>query len=460
MFVGRENEMKQLNKFYNRDSFQLLALYGRRRVGKTELLKRFSKDKYCLFFSAEEATDILNLRKASEQYENLIGTKIGTLNTWEDFFEGLAKLSEDKRIILIIDEFPYLQASYSGFLSKFQHIIDHLLLDTNMMVVLSGSSISFMEDEVFSQKSPLFGRLSGQLFLKPFDYIDAGKMFEDYSNIEKLESYFILGGIPQYLKEFSTSKTVKDNIIDSILDSTEALYHAPNNLIRQELRSPAVYNSILEVVSEGASKSNEINTKIGVSQSVGQNYMTTLVNLHMLDKKKPIGEATKRKTIYRVSDFLFDFIYKFAYRYRSPIELGMGELVFEQHIKDQLPAHYGKKFEIVCLQYLNKLNSIGKLPILFEEMGTWWGSNPQSKRAEEIDIVGLNKTFGLYAECKYRNEKVGKNVLDSLKAKSMLIPRLEMCYFLFSKSGFTKELIEYANQHKEVNLVTISDLFG
>lgn len=149
-----------------------------------------------------------------------------------------------------------------------------------------------------------------------------------------------------------------------------------------------------------------------------------------------------------------------AYRYRSPIELGMGELVFEQHIKDQLAAHYGKKFEIVCLQYLNILNSIGKLPIIFEEIGTWWGSNPHTKSKEEIDIVGLNKTFGLYAECKYRNEKVGKKVLDRLKAKSMLIPRLEMCYYIFSKSGFTKELIEYSSQHQEVNLVCIEDLFA
>jgi len=459
MFVAREVELEQLNKFYHRKDFQIIALYGRRRVGKTELLKELVKDKKHLFFSAEETTDLLNLKKVSECYSNMIGIPTGDLTSWEQFFEYVAIFAKKERLTVVIDEFPYLASSNSGFLSKFQHIIDHKLAEANILLVLCGSSIGFMEEEVFSQKSPLFGRLNGQIFVRPFDYIDSGKMLNGYTNQQKLESYFVLGGIPQYLKKFNTQQTVDENIIEFVIDSTQELYHAPENLIRQELRSPTVYNSILEVVSQGASKSNEIHTKIGVQPNIGQNYINTLINLHLLVKKQPVGGSTTRKTIYQVADPLFDFIFRFVYRYRSPLELGLGKEVFEKYIKGQLATYYGKKFEMVCTQYMQRKNKLLELPDIMEEIGTWWGGNHATKVEEEIDIVALNKIIGIYGECKYTEKLVGIDLLEELMRKSLLIPKVEMYYYLFSKVGFTKDLIEYSKQKENIVLVGLEDLF-
>lgn len=460
MFVARENELKKLNKFYNREKLDIVALYGRRRVGKTELLRQFVKDKNHIFFSAEETTDLLNLEKLSELYSDKISRGVGTINSWEVIFEYISELSNDERLVFVIDEFPYLSSGNTGFLSKFQHIIDHKLQGKNMMIILCGSSIGFMENEVLSEKSPIFGRLTGQMLVNPFDYYDAAKMLKAYSFEEKLETYFLVGGIPQYLKKIETNKSIEDNIIEKLLETSEELFNAPANLIRQELRSPAIYNSILEAVSSGYTKSNEINTKIGVLASTGQNYVNTLINIHLLNKRLPVGVNSKRKTVYSVSDALFDFIYRFGYRYKSLLDVNLERKVYESYIHDKLPSHFGRRFEIACGEYVTRLNQHLVFPELLIEIGTWWGGNPKTKVEEEIDIVGLGENFGLYCECKYKTEPVGKEVLDDLMRKSLLVSKPLMHYYIFSKSGFKETLVEYTKDKDYIRLITINDLFS
>lgn len=460
MFVGRSQELRTLNKFYNRNDLDIVGVYGRRRVGKTALLKEFMKGKKTIFFSAEEATESVNLQKISEVYANALKIPMGVLDSWENVFDNLSQLSQNERLLFIIDEFPYLQSSQSSFLSKFQHIIDHVLENSNIMIVLCGSSIGFMEDELFAEKSPLFGRLTGQIYVKPFDYLDASKLMAHYSYEDKMTSYFILGGMPYYLNYFNYNLSVKENIIEKILDASEVLYNAPQNMIRQELRSPAIYNSIIQVISEGATKSNQINTKIGVAPNIGQNYLTTLMKLHLVDKLMPVGGTSKRKTYYRISDQLFNFVYRFCYRYRSLIELDLGEKVFSEYIESKLYQYYGKQFETVCREYMIRLNQSLFFPELLIEIGSWWGGNPKTKVEEEIDIVGLGETIGIYCECKYKNDMMDLSVLEELIRKSLLIPKPEMHYYLFSKSGFSKALLNYASKHNKVNLITIEDMFN
>lgn len=459
MFVGRQKELEQLDKFYSRQGLQIISVYGRRRVGKTLLLKTFAEDKRCLFFAAEETTDRINLEKISAVYGELIEQPVGTIESWENIFENLDRLSKKERIVIVIDEFPYLQSSNSGFLSKFQHIIDNILVESNVLLILCGSSIAFMESELISHKSPLFGRLDGQVYVKPFDYYDASKMMGSYNHLEKLETYFILGGIPQYLKKFDYTVALESNIIDRILDATEELFNAPTNMIKQELRVPTVYNAILSVVSEGASRSNEINTKIGVSSTVGQNYISTLVNLHLLKKEIPVGSDSKRKTLYSIDDGLFNFVYGLCYKYKSAIELGLGKAIYQDEIVKRMETYFGKRFEVACLEYVQRLNEKLKLPGIVLEIGRWWGSDPKTKREEEIDIVGFGSGFGLYCECKYRNQPVGTDVFQSLVNKSYLIPREAMYYFLFSKTGFTDALSQLAKENPHIQLIDAKAMF-
>lgn len=454
MFVGRKKELALLDKFYKRNNFELFLLYGRRRVGKTELLTQFIKDKNALFFVAEETTSLLNLKKLSSIYSEFIDVPSVLFQTWEEFFISIVKLAQKERIILIIDEFPYLSEHDSSFLSKFQYIVDHMLRDENIMIVLCGSSISFME-RALSEKSPIFGRITGQLFLKPFKYYDAMKMVPNLEASDRLRAYFILGGIPEYLRFFNQSKSLNALITTYLLDSSESLFNTPNNLLKQELRNPSVYNAILESASSGATKPNEIMTKIGVAPAVGQKYLQTLMDLHLLEKISPVANQNRRKSIYRVSDHLFEFIYRFAYKYRSQIEAGNGGLIYNKYVEPRLQTYFGTKFEVICLEYIEVLNSKGMLPDFYLEIGKWWGGNKVSKTETEIDILCVNDESGLYGECKFRNEALGMAILDNLQNKSLLIPKKHMHYFLFSKSGFTDELKAYS---KTVNNISLVDL--
>ncbi|MEA3424361.1 MAG: ATP-binding protein [Bacillota bacterium] len=460
MFIGREYELNELNKYYKRKQFQFIILYGRRRVGKTYLIKKFIENKKTIFFSAEESTDYVNLRKISDQLNEFMGFGGNTIQqSWEDVFNSIADISKKEKIILVIDEFPYIQQSNKGFMSILQHSIDHRLKDTEVMIIASGSSISFMENEMIAHRSPLYGRITGQIFLKPFDYFDASKFFDNFTYEEKIEAYCILGGIPQYLNKFDDRKSIKENIIEYILNPSEELFEVPMNTLKQELRSPAIYNSIIETIASGSSRSNEISTKIGVPATTILKYIETLMRLHIIKRETPILSNTKKKTIYSIDDHLFKFIHAYVYRYRSLIEIGMGEAVFEKKIKDDYYKYIGLNFERVCLEYLIRENKNLKLPFLVEEFGRWWGGNPITKKEEEIDIVGIDKNNGLYVECKYRNEKFKLNQLKELIQKSNLVYRNNKYYYIFSKNEYSKDLKDYAIQMSNVKLIGLRDLF-
>lgn len=461
MFIAREKELQLLNKYYRKDSFELLILYGRRRVGKTSLLTEFIKGKKAIFFSAEENNDTLNLEKFSEIVLTYFGEEefISAFKTWELAFRYVSKKVHEERLIIVIDELPYLVSGNPSFLSTLQHLIDHDLINKNIFLILSGSSISFIENEVIAHKSPIFGRKTGQLVVEPFDYFDVARFFEAYSYLEKLEAYGILGGVPLYLLKFDCRESIKENVIENILDIGAYLYDEPKNMMHQELRNPAVYNAIIEAIASGASRPNEIATKIGENVNKTHKYMQTLLELRIIVKIQPVDNKRGNKSIYRLKDNLFKFIYRFVYRYKSMVEQGLAEVVYTKKIETYFNEYMGGIFEDICLEYLIRKNREQKLPFIVEEFGTWWGNNSIEKRQEEIDIVGLGEDNVLYVECKYRNELVGKEVFEKLVYRSMFIKSPSKHYYIFSKSGFKKELIEIAKKDTRLTLIKSDELF-
>ena len=460
LFIGRVSEINKLEAFYHSKTFEMVVVYGRRRVGKTRLLSEFIKNKSAIFFVAEENNDLLNKNKFTKTVLNHFDEQINlSFEYWDDIFKYIANRDLSEKLVIVLDELPYLALGNTGFLSMLQNVIDHVLLKKNIMLVLCGSSISFMEDEIVSHKSPIYGRKTGQMKVLPLDYRDASGFFSTYSLEEQFEAYAILGGIPHYLLQFDADKRLEENIINKCLHSTSIFYDEPKNLLHQELRSPAVYNSIIEAIAGGASKINDISTKIGEEASKTSKYIQSLLELEIIIKQTPIDQPHSRKSIYKINDPLFNFMYRFVYRSRSLIEQDLGYEVYHGRVKDELQAFYGMRFEAVCLQYLQYLNKRLKLEFLVESFGSWWGNNPIFKRQEEIDIVGLSKDSGIYCECKYRNEKVGIDVYDKLVERSRLIPRNHQYYYLFSKSGFTEGLIEIARIKPEIKLIGFEDLY-
>lgn len=458
MFIGREYEIETLNKLYSKKQFQFIVMYGRRRVGKTTLLSEFCNNKRKIFFVAEEYNNNLSLRNFSKQILEYFKMTdyISTFESWEKAFMFLAKESENEQLILVIDEFPYLVQSNNALPSLLQNLIDHHLKKTKLFIVVCGSSMSFMEKEVLSYKSPLFGRRTAQMFIEPFDFYNSSKFFPRYSFNERVMTYGIIGGIPQYLEKFNEKYTVEENIKQELLDKSSYLYEEPKNLLKQELREPAVYNSIIEAIANGYTKINEISTKIGEPKDKCAKYLSSLNDLRIVSKETPIMEKdNSRKSIYKVNDNLFKFYYNFIFSNKSLIEQHMGRVLYEKKIEPQISKYLGEIFEKVCMDFLNYKNINGELPFIFTNMGRWWGNNPKTKTQEEIDIVAIDDTMILFGECKWKNEKLDMDIVNSLIRKSEInaFNKFEKKFYgLFSKSGFTNSVKEYSNENKNILL--------
>ncbi len=466
MFLGREKELKELKSLYDQNCFQLFVLYGRRRVGKTSLLREFCKDKKSIFFAAEQSNEKLNLEKFSTlvfQYYN--ESTLEPFTSWENALLYIDNRQLEEPLVLVFDEFPYLANINPTILSVLQHLIDHKLQFGKLFLILCGSYMGFMEKEVLGSKSPLFGRRTAQLHMKPFDYRTSIQFVDGFSDEEKLMLYGAFGGTAMYLKQIQSSKSLKENILHNFLNPMGYLYEEPLLLLRQEVQEPGVYCAIIEAIAGGASKSNEIATKTGEEAAKCLKYIKTLQELGIVEKETPFGEKdSSRRTLYALSDFMFRFWYRYVSGNRSLLEMNAGEIVWKRKIESDYSHYMGLVFERACRDYLLYQNSLGNLPILFTESGRWWGSNSQSKDHEqvEIDLVARDGRDYLICECKWRNEPLEYSVLSSLRRKADIMNhnREHTWFVLFSKSGFSSAIMEAARQEDDVILVSLQDMLN
>lgn len=473
MFIGREQELKFLNDAYSSNHAEMVVLYGRRRVGKTELITKFCEDKPNIFYASKECLDSVQLKAFSNvviSYSPEIFKFLETFKDWEQAFSAMSEISCDKKLVIVIDEFPYMVKSNKSIPSILQNLWDHSLKNKNIMFILSGSSMSFIEDEILGYKNPLYGRTTGIYKLEPLPYTDAIKFFPNYSHEDKIIAYSILGGIPHYLQQFAPNKTIEENIKNTILRRGSILYNEVEFLLHEELREPSTYNSVIEAVALGNTEYNTILTKTFIEQRTLSVYIKNLTNLGILKKEMPALSKAKEKAgqnkgIYVLTDNFFRFWYAFCYPNISLLEKGSTELVWKMFIKDNLHDFASKTFENVSIEYLYIANESGKLPIVFTEFGRWWGKvtklNGNGKKittSEEIDILGKGQNdIYIVGECKFTNAQFDMGQLKKLQSKLEL--KGVVYYYLFSLAGFTSAVKEQASCDKKIRLVDIGQLF-
>lgn len=463
MFVGRHQELKKLNSMFESDQFEFAVIYGRRRVGKTTLIKEFCKGKKAIYFIAREANDIINIENfSSDVFAVTSKESQGNVyfSNWEKAFEYIYNISQNKRVILVIDEYPYLAQSNRAISSILQAHIDMKLKDSKLFLILCGSSMSFMEYQVLGYKSPLYGRRTAQFKIKPFTYYESALLLEGFTTEEQAILYGITGGIPEYLSRVRLNMSLKENIENLFLSESGHLFEEPVNLLKQELREPATYNGIIAAIANGASKLNEIATKNGLESNKCAKYISALMALGIIKKEKPLTEDEGRKSIYLLDDQMFRFWYRFIPNNMSSIATGLSDIVYDKAIAPQLSNYMGQIFEQMCVQYLMQENAKLSLPFVFGRIGRWWGNNPAKKRQEEIDILAVDDENAIFGECKWKNELLGIGILNELMEKSGLIKQFKnKHYMLFSKSGFTNELVEAAGKMGNVGLVDLKGMY-
>ncbi len=463
MFIGRESEMEQLNRLYDEKGFQMPVVYGRRRVGKTRLISEFCRNKKTVFFTAIEQNDTEALRMFSEavlqELPGMQSSFITSFDSWDSAFRYAAEFAKDERIILVIDEFPYLAAANPSLPSILQKAIDHYFTGTSLFLILCGSSMSFMENQVLDYKSPLYGRRTAQFKIQPLDCFESIKFLSLWKKDERFQGYGITGGIPQYLLAAGRHGSLKEAVREEFLSGSGVLLEEPANLMKQEMREPAVYNSIIRAIAGGASRQAEISTKVGIPSKSVANYLKVLIDLEILEKQYPFGETNSRKVIYRVKDQLFRFWYRFLPGALPLIGMGMPEEAFEKKISPYFNDYFGPVFEDICRQYLCRKNRQKKLRAVYHQFSRWWGTDPETRQQEEIDIVGSDAEWALFGECEWKSGKIAQGELEKLQRRSMLLLRdKKREYYLFSMSGFTGGLEKQAKQAGNTTLVGLEDL--
>ena len=460
MFIGREREVAALDRLYESNKFEFAVIYGRRRVGKTALINHFIDNKEAIYFMGVESNEKQNLENFSKsiiEYSSGIEAETSFLS-FQAALEYVFKLAEKKRFILAIDEYPYVARSSKSLASTLQLLIDKYKDTSQLMLILCGSSMSYMEDEVLAYKSPLYGRRTAQMKIFPFSFDEACRYLKNYSDEDKALAYGIVGGTPQYLLQMDDRLSIEDNIKNTYLNPISFLYEEPTNLLKQEVREPAIYMAIITAIAVGASRMSDISNKVGEDSNICANYLKSLINLGIVKKETPYGEKTSRKSIYSIEDNMFRFWYRFVPNNNSVIMRGAADIVYRR-IEPQLSEYMGAVFEEICKQYLWKLLLDGNSPVEFSELGRWWGNDPIEKKQTEIDIMGeQDKQTALFGECKWTNEKVDLGVLETLIKRSKLFSYINVHLFLFSRSGFTKGCIDKANELGNVSLVTYADM--
>lgn len=461
-FYCREDELRKLNKRYAGGQFECIVIYGRRRVGKTALINEFCKDKPTIFFSALNTTGKENLEALSRSimsFERPNSESVPEFSSYEAALNELTSLSKEKRIVFVIDEYPYLAKAKPAISAMLQHIIDHRWAESRMFLILCGSSMSFMENQVLGKESPLYGRRTGQFKIEPLDYKETAVFHPDLSAEDHSLVYGITGGVPHYINKLDIRGSVDEALLDNFFDRSSYLYEEPGNLLKQELREPAIYNAIIKAIAEGASRMNEIKMKVGEENSLISKYLKTLIDLGIVRKETPVTEKPGKKTIYLLADNFFRFWYRFVPVNMSAIDSGRIVKIYPHAVKQYLPDYMGLIFEKMCQDYL--LYYSDNLPIELNEIGQWWGADPGKRKQVQIDIVGTpveGKEY-IIGSCKYRNEKIGVDELERMRHYAVVFGKgNHYHYYIFSKGGFTEGLLQ-AQERGEVRLIALEDLY-
>jgi len=455
-FINREAELEFMARSWLAEAAQLVVLYGRRRVGKTALLRRFGEDRVALHYMATRLPEAQQLRELGQELGRAIDEPLlisEGFQSWEQVFDWLA--GSKHRIAFMIDEFPYLVEANRALPSLLQRAWDRKLSLSNSYVVLCGSSVAMMEREVLSESAPLYGRRTGQLRLAPLGFRDAARFLEGFGFDDQIRSWSMLGGVPYYLRLFDDRQSLNSNIHRVFLDLGAPLRDEVEFLLRQELREPRVYFGILSAIAAGQRKLSEILNSTGLSAPTVSRYLSVLQNLGLVTREIPASESKPHKSkkgLYAIADPFVRFWFRFLLPNRALLETGREDQVAER-ISADLDHFASGAYEQVCRDEVTRGLLDRASSATWQRVGRWWNRNA------ELDLLAFSEDgeSALFGEAKWSNRPVGTNILNDLKGTSTLVPiqpKPQSKHFaLFSRSGFTDALLRDASRRSDLHLV-------
>lgn len=472
MFIGRKKELKIMEDSFHKDGFSMTVITGRRRIGKSTLIRQFIQNKKALYYTCTRVGSERNLELLTDQAVLLFDPSLKGVHfkTTEDLFDFITAHLGQEKLVFVIDELPYWAESDESILSVFQKYIDTRWNHKNLYLVICGSSLSFMEDKVLSEKSPLYGRRDSQIRLEPFNYREAAEFVPDYSYEDKAITYGVTGGVAKYLSLFNPQESLDENIRRLFFTTGGYLYDEPHNLLTQEFSDVVLINNIIEQIASGENTLALIADKVHESTSTVSYSIKKLISTGIVKKKLCIGEEKNRKkSQYVLKDTMFQFWYEFIPDAVSVIEMGHGDVYYDRVVKGKLHDYMGSIFEEMCRFFTLMKGSSGKERYFLTNVGSWWGTEALKKedgskyiQSADIDVVGVSDVdhVTVAGECKFRNREMTPSVYDTLvcRSKHIPVPYPVTDYLFFSLSGFSGW--EKYQKQDNIHFYTLEDLYG
>lgn len=465
-FIGRNIELAALQQQFNLDS-SFVVIYGRRRVGKTTLIKEFIKDKTAFYFLATQETEADSRKRLAGVIARRTGNQLlqnVTFSEWSDLFQVIADYRPDEKKVLVIDEFPYLVKTNSAFPSILQSIWDEQLKDANIMLILCGSLISMMKKHALSYDSPLYGRRTAQIRLMALDFPEVYKA-QNLTFEEAVTRFSVTGGVPKYIELFQDNNDFFGQLDSVAFSKTGFLYEEPQFLLNEEVHSPVNYFSILKTIADGNHKPSKIGAILGMDSSTLSPYFTSLIEMGFLRKDVPVTENNpekSRKGLYYISDSFMRFWFRYVYPFKGELELDNPRPVWDEIEKDFHSRFVAAAYESVCRSIFAQLCRSGELDFIPSRIGSYWRNDEHEDTEIDVAAVDTKNKRVFLGECKFQKDPVDYSVYRILKGKVMgnselhsAFPNYDIQFGLFSKSGFAEDLLE--KNQVDPNLLLIQE---
>ena len=455
-FYGRENQRRSLKRFFANESQLAALIYGRRRVGKSELIKQSLRetDVSSIYYECKQTTEMNNVESLALLVSEKYGYPRLSFSGMEEILEFLFKQAEKEKLIVVLDEYSYVRDTVKGMDSILQVLIDKYKDTSRLKLIICGSFVDTMKSLLLVQ-NPLYGRVDLTIDLKPMDYYESALFYQGFSNDDKVRLYSVFGGIPYYNRLVDPGLTVKENIIELIASPGARLETEVSMYLKSEIGKIVNANEVFDALSRGFSRFSDILSQSHVSSAPTlADVLEKLMKMELVRKEAPINdENNRRKSGYYINDNLSLFYFRYVFRYSSQMNVMEPELFYERYIKQDFEEKYVPHiFEEVCKQYLIRQNRLGRMAEPFEKIGKYYYDNPKEKTNGEFDIVTLDSKGYIFYEAKFKNEPVNQKMVEYEMHQVNDSPLSCYQYGFFSKSGFTPEV-------KNVTAITLEDLY-
>ena len=457
-FIGRTRQLKQLEREIDTDRMSFALIYGRRRIGKSELIKQALKNsqKKSLYYECKQVSEKSNVDAIcdllSEQFDL---PKLG-LDSIEEVLDYLFKAAKDEKLVLVLDEYPYLREGIKGMDSILQAKIDQYRENSKLTIVILGSYVEIMKS-LLELSNPLFGRVDLVINLQQMDFYDSALFYPNYSAEDKIRIYSVFGGIPYYNRLIDDRKTVRENIIELISAPGARLENEVTMYLNSEIAKINNANEVIDALSRGYSKFSDILSQSHVTSSPTLvDILNKLIRMELVEKSSPINdENNRKKTSYSICDNLSLFYYRYIFKYSSQQRIMDEDVFYDKYIDQNFEEDYvPHRFETICRQYLIRQNRIGQISPVIEKIGKYYYDDPVNHRNGEFDVVTLDEKGYVFFKVKFRKNRISKAIIDKEIEQVKATELNPYKYVFISRSGFE------ISPEDNLELIDLSDLFN